>query len=87
MHYKIEVDNLKCSGCAGTIQKGLKSIDGVSDVSVDTETKIIAFNSNEDLVSRVIQKLGKMGYPEKGTGTGFQKAKSFVSCAIGRIDN
>jgi copper chaperone len=85
--HKVEVENLKCNGCAGTIQKGLNAIDGVSDLSIDIETKIIAFNSDEKLIETIKQKLGKMGYPEKGTGTGLQKAKSYVSCAIGKIEN
>lgn len=84
---KIEVENLKCSGCAGTIKKGLNSIEGVSDLSIDIETKIITFNSETEIIDTVKEKLGKMGYPEKGTGNSFQKAKSFVSCAIGKLEN
>lgn len=85
--HKIEVENLKCNGCAGTIKKGLNAIEGVSDLSVDIETKIVAFNSEIETIATVKEKLSKMGYPEKGTGNSFQKAKSYVSCAIGKLEN
>jgi len=85
--HTLEVENLKCSGCAGSIQKGLSVIVGVSDISIDIETKTIEFNSDKDIAEHVKHKLGQMGYPEKGKGTGFQKVKSYVSCAIGKIDN
>ena len=30
-------------------------------------------------------KLAQLGFPKKGTGNNIQKAKSFMSCAIGRV--
>ncbi len=86
---KIEVENLKCNGCAGTIKKGLTNIEGVSNVTVDVENKTVEFEiTSESVLDNVKQKLSKMGYPEKGTGnTTIQKAKSYVSCAIGKIEN
>ena len=33
-----------------------------------------------------IEKLSKWGYPEMGTSNLVQKAKSYVSCAIGRLE-
>jgi len=39
--HRVEVENLKCNGYAGSILKGLNAIEGVTDVSVDIETKII----------------------------------------------
>ena len=34
----------------------------------------------------LIKKLSKLGYPPAGTSNFVQKAKSYVSCAIGRLD-
>lgn len=83
----IEILNLKCGGCANSIKKGILTIDGVDDVSVDLETSEVTVNtSNEQVVLMVKEKLSSMGYPEVGdSNTVIHKAKSFVSCATGRM--
>lgn len=83
----IEILNLKCGGCANSIKKGILSIDGIDEVSVELETsKVIVNTSNEDLLLKVKEKLASMGYPEAGdANTILHKAKSFVSCATGRM--
>jgi len=83
----IEILNLKCGGCANSIKKGILTIDGINAVSVDLETSKVTINtSNGLIVSKVKQKLSSMGYPEVGdSNTVVHKAKSFVSCATGRM--
>jgi len=83
----IEILNLKCGGCANTIKKGIVSIDGISEVSVDLETsKVTVDSDNDSVILSVKEKLSKMGYPEIGdANTMLHKAKSFVSCASGRM--
>lgn len=83
----IEILNLKCGGCANTIKKGILSVDGISEVEVDLETSKVSINSeNESVLQAVKVKLSKMGYPEAGdANTLMHKAKSFVSCATGRM--
>jgi hypothetical protein len=40
----------------------------------------------ENLVREIyIKKLDSMGYPEKGNNTFVKEAKSYVSCAIGKV--
>jgi len=83
----IEILNLKCGGCANTIKKGILTIDGISEVNIDLETSKVNVNSEDDAVLQSVkEKLSKMGYPEAGdTNTMMHKAKSFVSCATGRM--
>ena len=83
----IEILNLKCGGCANTIKKGIVSIEGISDVMVDLESsKVTVDTDDESVVLSVKKKLSKMGYPEIGdANTMLHKAKSFVSCASGRM--
>jgi len=83
----IEILNLKCGGCANSIKKGILSIEGIDEVSVELETsKVIVSTTNEDLLLKVKEKLASMGYPEVGdANTILHKAKSFVSCATGRM--
>ena len=83
----LEILNLKCGGCANSIKKGILTIEGVNEVSVDLETSKVTINSNNEfIVTKVKDKLSSMGYPEVGdANTVLHKAKSFVSCATGRM--
>lgn len=83
----LEILNLKCGGCANSIKKGILTIEGVDEVSVDLETSKVTVNTvDEQLVLKVKEKLSSMGYPEVGdSNTVLHKAKSFVSCATGRM--
>jgi len=82
--YQIEVENIKCSGCANSIQQSLTKIENVEDVKVDIETGIIKITGDADY-ENIVNKLRELGYPEKGNNTVLSKAKSYVSCAIGRM--
>lgn len=95
---ELQVENIKCGGCASSIKKGLLSDTRVRDVNVDVEQgKISIEMSNDDSAqdesarNELAAALLKMGYPETGTAEGIKaakaRAKSFVSCAIGRVDN
>ncbi|CAL2104040.1 Heavy metal transporter [Tenacibaculum sp. 190130A14a] len=87
MQQEVYIENLKCGGCAATITKGLSSIKGVDEVKVDVEKSLVSFSSEESLLSEIKEKLSKLGYPEVGDkNTIMHKAKSFVSCAVGRVN-
>lgn len=85
----LEVENIKCGGCENSIIKGLTSLDGVSRVSINRENQSISVQASESLREAVVLKLKAMGYPLRGSVSGLEagltNAKSFVSCAIGRL--
>jgi len=87
MHF--EIDNLKCGGCEKTILKGLNALDGVTDVSVDHELKMVSLHADPAMRAAILNTLQDMGYPEKGSIEGFEAGvsniKSYVSCAIGKM--
>jgi len=89
MNYEISVENIKCGGCAGTISKRLNELDVVSDCQIDIENGVVSIMGNESHKMQVVLLLLKLGYPEIGTAGGLKaakaKAKSFVSCAVGKI--
>jgi copper chaperone CopZ len=89
MNATLEIVNLKCGGCANSIKKGLKSIDGAENITVNLETSEINMEvPDENVLQKVKEKLSKMGYPEIGdANTLVHKAKSFVSCASGRMSS
>ncbi len=86
----IVVDNIKCSGCANSIRTGLLKITGVISVEVDLGGESVLIAADRDVRGQALDCLRSMGYPEKGSVEGMQamgaKARSFVSCAVGRLD-
>lgn len=92
MTFLVTVDNIKCGGCANSIMQKIVALEGVNTVSVDVESGIVECHlaSDEDRIKQeILQKLTSMGYPEVGSLEGLNaagaKAKSFVSCAVGRM--
>ncbi len=85
----IEIVNLKCNGRVNTVKKGVLSIEGVDTVEVDLDaSKVIVATEDQLLIDEVKAKLSKMGYPEVGdANTMIHKAKSFVSCATGKMSS
>jgi copper chaperone len=90
MNTQILVENLKCNGCATTIRKELSQLEGVSSVQVNVEIGHVNVDHIELLSPEAIKRtLLHLGYPEVGSTHGIGKvaanAKSFVSCAVGRL--
>ncbi|MBV7268426.1 heavy-metal-associated domain-containing protein [Winogradskyella luteola] len=83
----VKIQNLKCHGCANTIVTQLSKLDGVENVSVDNETDEVSFSHNSETIFETAKKkLSDLGYPMEGeTNSLPKKAKSFVSCAVGRM--
>lgn len=90
MQLQIEVENIKCGGCASTIKKRLLEDVRIKTVDVDVATGTVAIDASENDLANWKALLLKLGYPERGTAEGMAAAKamakSFVSCAIGRLD-
>ena len=84
MIHTIEVENIKCGGCVNSIRTALMKIDGVENVTVDKEIETITIESSQEK-DIFINALSKLGYPQKGKNTVMKKAKSFVSCAVGKM--
>jgi copper chaperone CopZ len=84
MKQQFEVENIKCGGCVNSIKTALLKLKGVESIEVDKDIDTIALTGTieRDLV---IKKLNDLGYPEKGQNTMVKKAKSYVSCAVGRM--
>lgn len=84
---KIRVQNLKCGGCAKTIIQKLSELDFVSNVEVAVEESIVSVNLTDlNKLTAIKQTLSKLGYPAENDSNSIgKKAKSYVSCAIGKI--
>ena len=82
------IQNLKCGGCANTVITRLSELENINDVEVNNEENSVTFSfSSEEDIEQAMSLLSKLGYPVVGEeNTLGKKAKSFVSCAIGRIN-
>ena len=81
---KIEVVNIKCGGCAKSIEDALTK-KGMANVKVDPTCQMVEFEGDERVAEET---LAKMGYPKAGSKEAeslIKKAKSFASCMVGRL--
>jgi copper chaperone len=89
MELRFEVENVKCGGCARTIANALRADSRITDVSVDLSQGAVVVEATADVRAEVAATLARLGYPEKGSVEGLRSAaavaKSFVSCAVGRL--
>lgn len=87
MEATTQIQNLKCHGCANTIVTQLTKLSGISEVKVDNATHTVSFNYNSQKEFDFAKnKLSDLGYPMVGEANTFtKKAKSFASCAVGRM--
>jgi copper chaperone len=82
---EIFVENIKCGGCMTSIKNALEKIKGIVKVEIDKDEEKISLTGESYHLSEVIDSLNTMGYPQKGENSVFKQAKSYVSCAIGKM--
>ena len=89
MKTTLEIQNLKCGGCANTITTRLSVLDNIDHVIVNNDNGTVTFNYKESTnLTEATDLLSKLGYPIIGENNPLtKKAKSFVSCAVGRMNN
>ena len=89
MKTTLRIQNLKCGGCANTIITKLEELEGVNDVTVEQDEDTVSFIYNDqDNLIEAAELLANLGYPIEGySNTLARKAKSYLSCAIGRFGN
>ena len=87
---RLVLDNIKCDGCGRTISKALMEI-GLKNIVVDPETSSVEMDGpvGETQMDEVLKKLKALGYPLIDTEEGLKavalRAKSYLSCALGKI--
>ena len=92
MKQTFEVLNVKCGGCASTLTKSLKEEFGEVKVNLDVMPRQITLDVKDQQKEALKLKLRSLGYPLTSDElSGLQKAtttaKSFVSCAIGKMNS
>ncbi len=90
MKQTFEVLNVKCGGCANTLTTKLAKDFGEVEVNLEVEPRQITLDVEEANIPALRAQLIKLGYPmsdeDLSTLEGFTiTAKSFVSCAVGKM--
>jgi len=91
MKQTYEVLNVKCGGCANTLTTKLAEEFGEVTVNLEVDPRQITLDIEEVNIPALRTSLKKLGYPmsdeDLTTIEGFSTtAKSFVSCAVGKIN-
>lgn len=91
MKQTFEVLNVKCGGCANTLTTKLAEDFGVVTVNLEVEPRQITLEIEESNIPALRTALKGLGYPmsdeDLSTVEGFTTtAKSFVSCAVGKMN-
>ncbi len=92
MKQSFEVFNVKCSGCASTLKSKLAKEFGEIVVDLDVIPRKITLDMENKDKNKLAKALRELGYPLAEEEMSFMdstsaKAKSFVSCAIGKINS
>ena len=92
MKQTFEVLNVKCGGCANTLIKSLKEEFGDVEVNLELHPRQITLDIEDSKKEALKLKLRSLGYPLTSDElSGFEKAtttaKSFISCAIEKMNN
>ena len=90
MEQTYEVLNVKCGGCANTLKTKLLDEFGDVEVNLEVEPRQITLEIEDTNVPTLRKALKNLGYPmsdeDLSTVEGFTTtAKSFVSCAVGKM--
>jgi len=88
----LKVENVKCGGCASTLTSKLKEDFGKIEVNLEVHPREISLEIQEGKLEDLKLALRGLGYPLSSDELGLvqsatTKAKSFVSCAVGKVDN
>jgi copper chaperone CopZ len=88
----VEVNNVRCEGCANTIKKTLNE-EGFENIGVDLSCeprKVTVDIKDKASLAQIRAILRKLGYPFcdeeiKFSESAKLKAKSFISCSVGKF--
>ncbi|PHS38709.1 MAG: heavy metal transporter [Sulfurovum sp.] len=91
MKQTYEVLNVKCRGCANTLTTKLADEFGEVEVNLEVDPRQITLDIEEFKVPALRKALIRLGYPMSDEDLskleGFTTtAKSFVSCAVGKMN-
>lgn len=59
----LNVEGMSCGHCSGMVKRTLEEIDGISNVSVNLDSKKASFDvNNSDLIDTAVKQVTEAGY-------------------------
>jgi len=80
---KIKVVNLKCGGCESQVKSILEK-EGFENVQVDATNQTVSFDGDLSDAGEILTKAGYPPADSQKAKSLMKKAKSYLSCMIGR---
>ena len=83
----LSIDSMTCASCVGRVDRGLRTLEGVSDVAVNlaSETARLTVDGPDRLIEAA-GKLDEMGYPARRASVTFNVASMTCASCVGRVD-
>ena len=63
---ELQVNNVKCGGCADAIREGLLTLHGIHGVAVDIDSGTVTVHGKGYNDKEIHSKLNDLGYPVRG---------------------
>ena len=84
---RISVEGMSCASCVGRVEKALKAVPGISDVSVNlaSETARMTVSPGTDPLT-VVEALEQSGYPPRIESVTLNVASMSCASCVGRVD-
>ncbi|MBZ0165004.1 MAG: heavy metal translocating P-type ATPase [Notoacmeibacter sp.] len=84
---RISVEGMSCASCVGRVEKALKAVPGISDVSVNlaSETARMTVSPGTD-PHTVVEALEQSGYPPRIESVTLNVASMSCASCVGRVD-
>ena len=89
MRTTVHIQNMKCEGCKNALEIKLDKVNGISNVEVNIADSSVAFDyTTHNVIEGLRAELRDMGYPITGDPNSIvNKAKSIVSCVVGKMSS
>lgn len=59
---ELKVNGMMCMHCVKSVTDALNAMDGVSDVSVTLETKMVSFSADPSLKEKIVETIEDLGF-------------------------
>lgn len=83
----LSVEGMSCGSCVGRVDRGLKAIAGLRDVSVNLADETARFvPDSRDQISEVADALKTLGYPARQATVTLNIASMSCASCVGRVD-
>lgn len=79
----IDVVNIKCGGCAAGIKDKLTKA-GLTNIEVSPDEQQVSFEGDEVLAEKLLNQMGYLRAGTKEAANLIKRAKSYISCMIGK---